>query len=921
MSFNTFQTNKLSELISKYKQGLEFEIRFQSPDEATFKRVVEKFLADNSEAPATIDESINILTETNETGFSRKEISFVDGVQKKTDHSRKMREGVLKIFENDQEIYKIALSSEKPASEFSMALADQVRIRLRLTILVSNWQYDFTAVLSIGKSQIPQLKKYKEMMLPTKKITPDTFLKSIPQNPDIRYEFEIEYMGKPNELSISKVSEVVHSFTSYINPQFEDVSSYQKAIYNLASQLLNYGTEPYKTKNGLKQLANQPKNLTKAIFYEQIVPNADNYYLSDKADGERCFVVIKGGKVEIFLTDRVIDMTKQFEPSKDKVDAQKMAIVDAEIVDMDRDDPATSKHPKLYLFDVLMYENNKIVHEPFEKREQYLDKIAASLSNTEKKILQRLDQKTYGADIREMYARKSRLYPIDGLVFTPANANHDESQAKSPFRGRSDDRRPDYWKMHVYKWKDPSKLSIDFLVLKAPTSVLGNKPYIARKGHTLYFLFSGISMHDSHVVNLPDIKGYREMMEGIPESGTYFPIQFSHVAYPYSYMYYAPDSVVKEFGDLHQQIGEFICHFDEGKAEWTLDRLRPDKAILVKQGLAFGNNYKVAEEIFNIYLNPLTLEMMTDVASAEYKEGQNYFQTTKSNWYKPLTKLNNFVKAQLIKQLEGKSWVVDLSAGRGGDLFTYNGYSVQNMLCMDIDQAALEELSNRAWDFGSSGTYVFSRAPETNMRLYTMQNDLNTSANETLAQIESRGIPVPIGQVDGVVCNLSIHYLMTDPKVLKNIVTLVDSFLRPGGVFIFTTFDGKRIFKLLENIAEGESWDLSEKDPEGTNEVKYSLRRNYKDKTWKMGLTIGVVHPFSGGAYYDEPLADVDQIIGAFEGSGFKLVQKGSFADWNDKYVKFNPKWAEMLTESDKKYDMLYTYVSLVKNSKKTSEK
>lgn len=913
MSFNQFQTKRLGELIGKFKSGLEFEIRFQPPDEATFKRVIEKFLADHPDAPATIEENINILTETNETGFSRKEIAFVDGIQKKTDHSRKLREGVLKVFENDQEIYKIALSSEKPAPEFSMTLADQARIRLRLSMLINNWQYDFTAVLSIVKTQIPQLKKYKEMMIPTMKITPATFLESIPQNPDIRYEFEIEYAGPPNELTIAKVSEAIHSLTSYISPQFDEVSSYQMAIYDIAKRLLDYGAEPYKTKNGLKQLANQPKNLTKSIFYGQIVPHASEYYLSDKADGERCFVSIHDGKVEIFLTDRVADMTKQF-TKKSNI---KLTIVDAEIVDMDRDDPAASKHPKLYLFDVLMYDNRKVVHEPFEVRETYLDKIASILTNTEKKILQRLDQKTYGADIREMYSRKSRLYPIDGLVFTPANAGRSHSIFRSPFRGKGDDRRPDYWSMNVYKWKDPSKLSVDFLVLKAPTSVLGTKPYVVRKGYTLYFLFSGISMHDSRLLNLPDIKGYREMLEGIPESGTYFPIQFSHAAYPYSYMYYASDAIIKEYGDLHQQIGEFICHFQDGVAEWTLDRLRPDKAILVKQGQAFGNNYRVAEELFNIYLNPLTLDMMTDISSADYKEGQHYFQTTKSEWYKPLTKLNNFVKAQLIKQLEGKSWVVDLSAGRGADLFTYNGYGVQNMLCMDIDQAALEELSNRAWDFGSDGPYVFSRPPETNMRLYTMQNDLNTPAQDTLAQIESRGIPVPIGQVDGIVCNLSIHYLMTSPKVLQNIVTLVNSLLRPGGVFIFTTFDGKRIFKLLENIGVGESWDLSEKDPSSDNptteKVKYSLRRNYKDKAWKMGLTIGVVHPFSGGAYYDEPLADIDQIVGAFEESGFKLVQRGSFADWHDKYVKFNPKWAEMLSENDKKYDMLYTYVSLIK--------
>jgi SAM-dependent methyltransferase len=894
MSFNDFQTKKLEKLIHEFKttnKPMELEVRFSPPNEETFKRIFTKFMKEHPKSTASIEQSISIMTDSDKSGFDRKEMYFQNGVQQKIDHNRKNRHDMLKIFVNSQEVYRIALASETPSPEFGMHLAHRIRLKLRCSIIVDVWRYDFTTVIQLEKSQLSQLKAYKQKIFPNKKSTPDDFLNSIPDVPNMRYEFEIEYVGKPNDVTVDTISTAVKHFTEYVSPGFEETSSYQMIIYDLAKHLIDGNLlESFKTRNGLKRLANQPRNLTKSIFFDKVLPNIGNYYVSDKADGERCFVVIRNKQVLIVLTDKVIDMTDVFKTTDDK-----FSILDAEIVNMDRDDPLNSKHIKLYLFDILYKNGSKVVHEMFEKREKYLDAFVKVLKNTEKKILKRLDAKSYGQTIREMFNRKTRAYPIDGLVFTPATSKTDKYS------------KPNYFSMNVYKWKEAEKLSADFLILKPVPTLLGTKPYIPKKDHELYFLYSGMNIPDSKIRNLPSIRGYKEMLEGIPEPGNYFPAQFSHSAYPFSYLYYHPDSS----DDLTQRIGEFIWNVE--KEEWALDRLRPDKDILVKQGTAFGNNFKVAEVVFNNYLNPLTLQMMTDVDKVKYESGQNYFLTEKKETYKPLTKFNNFVKAQLIKQLENKTWIVDLAAGRGSDLFTYNGFGVQNGLFVDIDQSALEELSNRAWNMGNTRSYVFSRAPKTNIKIYTMQMDLQTSAATVLDTITHRGIPAPIGQVDGVVMNLALHYVITDDKYLTNIVKLVSKLLKPGGTFIFTTFDGQRIFKLLEKMQKGQSWDLLDTD----KTLKYSLRKNYKDTKFKTGLTVGVVHPFSRGEYYDEPLVDIDNIVKSFEDDGFKLMQKGSFADWHEKFKNFDNHWFNQLSSDDKKYGTMYTYVSLRKGVKK----
>ena len=191
--------------------------------------------------------------------------------------------------------------------------------------------------------------------------------------------------------------------------------------------------------------------------------------------------------------------------------------------------------------------------------------------------------------------------------------------------------------------------------------------------------------------------------------------------------------------------------------------------------------------------------------------------------------------------------------------------------------------------------------------------DLQTPATTIVDTITNRGIPVPIGQVDGIVINLALHYILTNDKALANIVKLVKTLLKPGGVFIFTTFDGQRIFKLLEKMKKGESWDIM--DPDGKT-LRYSLRKNYKESKFKTGLTIGVVHPFSRGEYYDEPLVDIDNVVDQFTAENFKIMQKGSFADWHDKFKKFDSRWFDQLSADDKRYGTMYTYISMRKGSK-----
>ncbi len=921
METNSFQQKRLEEIVELFDKNKELEIRFTRPDEETFKRVFNDFLKLDPKAAITIEQSMSIMTESTETGMNRNEIYFKDGVRQKEDHNKKKTEKMLKVFDHSKsELYRVSIASEEPIPPFGLHDAHRIRYKLRCSVLpskeLSDWRFDFTAVVQLEKPQFAKVKSIKEQIFPNKRIDPTKFLESIPNvGLPLTYEFEIEYIGSKAKLNVAAILDVVSKFTNIITPNFEQASDHQGVVRELANLLIHdkkvagiFGNR------GFRSLANQPKNLTRDIW-NNLLPNIDQYYVSDKADGERCFVKIQYiGKtpahVDIILTDKVVDLTKIFTGKAAVEDAKftTMTLIDAEIVNLDREEPEKSKHPKLYLFDTLICHGENLTNEPFEKREQRLDAHVKSLDNTEKKILIRLDKTNYAEEIKKIYTRKTRAYPIDGLVLTPA---------KSLGNRIKTNRMNDYFDMVVYKWKPSDQLSIDFLILKPPKSLIGKKPYIDRPGYEIYFLFSGINPRDAAVLNMPDLPGYKDMIAEIPLTGNYFPVQFSHSAIPHSYIYYHPKSkqtLDLEALDLHMQIGEFIYHPTSENSEvghWTLERLRPDKAIQVKQGHAYGNNFQVAEEIFNIYLNPLSLDTLTSPVK-DLESAAGYFLEEKQDMYKPLTKFNNFVKAQQLRQFEGKDWVVDLAAGRGADLFTYNGFKVKNALFADLDQAALEELSNRKWNLGNTNSYVFSHAPDSHIRIFTMQADLFTQAKKYLSMVEERGYPLPRSDTgfgaDGVAINLALHYICKDEKSIANFADIVDGLLKKDGLFVFNVPDGKRIFDLLENTKTGASYDVKENDV-----LKYSIKKLYKDAKFKTGLSISLIHPFSRGQYYDEPLCDVDAVITEFEKRGYKLHQRGSFIEWREKFQNFNPRFAKEMSADDKKYASLYTYVTLIR--------
>jgi hypothetical protein len=867
----------------------------------------------------------------------RKEMIFQNGkrLMEKDRHIEKSN--ITRFAKGRPEEYVVKLAKEKVIPEFTPSIVNEYRFRMRSSILVSDkeypeldgWRLDFTYVRMLDKQRnaaiISNLPEFRNAFFGANATTPvgvANFLDFEPEN--VEYEVELEYVGDPSDMKIDSVAGIKDFVSSIermmpivlglVDPRYYERVGYHQLLMEIVTKLMPMSDAlEYKNRKTLKNLVNRPHSFTIEEWRNNILPDIDNYYVSDKADGERCFIVMGsqiGGNADsphalLLTADRIIRLDTVPVPEDYW---ERLTVCDAEVLDLEG-----GSHGDIYLFDVLLYKGKNITRDGLVDREKYLDTLDRALGTVvHKKPLVRMTSNDYGKQIRAMYTGRKgkRGYPVDGLVFTQALDS--------------------YSRMKTYKWKPADELTIDFLVIRAPKSKLvGVKQYAPPAGHSVFWLFSGSRTRELERHGLEKISGWQDIFTRSEYPNIYrfqggdttIPIQFSTSSDPYAFVYFhpstGPGSKVVSAEDLHGHVAEFTygSHLSgktatSGAAKtWQIKNMRPDKDIEVENGTNYGNSYKVALDTFTIIKNPVSIDdLAAGITGGAGTVEKQYFQEQKSQMYRPGVKFNSFVVAQLLRQLEGKDWIIDLAAGRGNHLFTYNGYGIKNGIFVDIDAPAIDELARRKESFHKNELYLFGQKPDgKHMKVYTKVADVSKPHAKTLEIISD--IQMPPGGVDAVIMTFAIHYILDGSvKALKNLIDLVDGALRSGGVFIFTCFDGDRVSDLLSDVDVGDSWDIYEPPDGGV--LKYSIK---KLPSTGDNERVSVIHPFSHGEYYEENLVRISDVLSAFEKRGYVVQQNGSFGDWLDKFKQFNNKLYRSLSVEDKLYSGLYQYVTLWK--------
>ena len=493
----------------------------------------------------------------------------------------------------------------------------------------------------------------------------------------------------------------------------------------------------------------------------------------------------------------------------------------------------------------------------------------------------------YKSELKAFYEKKSlnKKYEIDGLIFIP-NSNVQNKDTKFKIN-------TNYSNMVGYKWKPIEHMTIDFFVCKLPKNLYTNIPYNnykVKSNEFIYILFSGISKSDYEKFKLSYMVDYKKIVNEKYMNGNIFPIQFTTSDNIYNYIYIGSEN------ELDNRICEF--GYDLTKYSWKFKKIRSDRDIELERGNYFGNYYTISEHIWNNINNPLTLDMLTS-------DNKSYFINDENDLYKAQRYYNSFVKSFVLEsiiseQLNDKNqtdFVIDLAAGKGQDLARLSNLDFKSGLFIDNDKNALSELLNRK--------HHLKTRNNKQMQIFIKNIDLKSNYLEIIKKINELNIKKE--SADIIICNFAIHYIIINDDNLTNFIKLLDYYLKPNGRFIFTCFDGKRVFDLLKDT---EIWNSYE-----NNHLKFSIKKLFKsDNLANNGQKIDVLLPFSNNEYYTEYLVNIDYVSNVFNQLNFTTEISLSFSTLLDEFKTRNNKVYNNLSNSDKEFINLYQYVIIKKN-------
>jgi SAM-dependent methyltransferase len=895
--------SSLENVISTYNEkaakapagtNIEFELRFKNIDLRTFNDIGAK-LSDISDKPPTLQCTINVI---NDNLYERKGDSsgttyirtmyFTKGVKTREVYSSKAK--LIRPYSPQNSgggvpQYAINISEERDVAQFAANPAALVRLKLRLEYVIGSWRFDVTAVKQTRMSQIgKQLINVKNQLF-TEKLSADNFYSNIPHDMIDRYEIEAEWIGNGKKLSVGDVEAAIKIIEESVRGSITGGADaeYQNMIYNIATKIVNnkYILPKFKSDFGLKRLLNQVVALSKNTYRELYPPKG--YLLTDKADGIRACAWYQTSGQLCVLADKLY----YYEAAEGSICDHEI-ILDCELL--------LGEIPTLLVFDC-MYFDGSITHMGYSQRILKIPEAISALNGVTGITITAKNIVTIGDNLQEcfdsVYKAADRAYHIDGLILSEPDK--------------------EYSRTHNYKWKPTEQNTIDFLAVKCPSNLLGKDHYMTKTDKELYLLFVGINHEMRQKLNLSLIQDYRKLFD---PPGEYYPVQFSPSIDKYAYLYYYDGDI-----DINYKVIELRKEIIDGKiGDWKFVRVRTDRS---QETNYYGNDFKVAELTYMNYINPFDYADLITPSN-------DYFAYTSADTYMAANRYKRFVISLLIKNnLSGAKWVIDLAAGRGADLHRYQEVGVHNTLFIDIDRAAIVELIRRKFDMFSTkrrrmqkwGTTTAEAAHA--MTVHTMVRDLKTNYKELTADTDKFVVPATC---DGIVCNFAIHYFCDNIQNLRNLLQYIHSMLRVGGVFIFTTLNGNKVFEKLASVQKDGQYEINdtesdnaqsgEHDTETSVEpsgAKYIIKKLYSsNKMAPCGQNIAVRLPFTD-ELREEPLANIEAIVAECERMGMELELNEPFDVYLRQFEAADRTLYSKLSSGDINYIGLHQFVSVRK--------
>lgn len=736
------------------------------------------------------------------------------------------------------------------------------------------------------------------------------------------YELELDFTFK------KKVSDKI--LTEVFNKIYEETLNIEKFLQQ--SSLLITKTESFDVIKNLNKLAYEDENETykdlpampstsvEINHVLDVIPG--NYTITDKADGERYFLMIYNSNIYLISNNLEVKKIKEL-----KNNDYNLTVLDGEYLYI------ANYKKNLYLaFDILFYKgtdirNTEKIFDRLEKLSDVLDNVfnikmiigdmtnksinasdldgiqkfhKLNMINHLKQLNKTLDESKENQVINykyfifpvignqyDIYKLSELLYEIytltdnkcpyilDGIIYTPINQKYSRSLRDIKFK--------------ILKWKPEKYNSIDFYVQyeRNPetnkiitaydrTNENSLEKYLENKRTTIEFN----EMTDYKV------NGYLyqilNLFVGKFKNNKEDPILFQKENDLHQAYIYIKDGYPRDIeGNLIEDgtVVEFIYNNDiniPDKFRWIPMRTRYDKTESVMRfKRKYGNNFDIANRIWNSILNPITFEdikllgnsktanehiklLKTKITSETVslaRRDDKYYQLI-TNLGKTLRNFHNWIKSNMIYTYCGRKTlldstivsmdVLDIGVGRGGDLMKLYHAKIKSGVGIDVNESGIFSGADGAISRYNIMKKKMPHFPKINFMVADAGQKfdyLNQSTNGHMNDQNVKLLKQVFGEdeeskkyytFDVINAQFMIHYLLKDIYTWNNFCYNVNKYLRTDGYLLITTLDGQMVHNSFDNNHISKHYI----DENGQKKLLFDIVKKYSEKDLKELKTV-----------------------------------------------------------------------------------
>jgi ribA/ribD-fused uncharacterized protein len=608
----------------------------------------------------------------------------------------------------------------------------------------------------------------------------------------------------------------------------------------------------------------------------------EGYTVTVKADGERSGLYVARDRKLVRITSRPLEVTWTGLKALD--DSFHGTFMDGEYI---------SEHNLYCIFDCYHYKGKTTTSLPLMSESgsrlnlanQFVEDIKKSFVTEattnplkiETKLFKAGDGLVMEKAIQELLDMKWE-YATDGLIFTPK---------LSPVAPESD-RSFDTWK-RVYKWKPPYQNSIDFLVRfqdsKTFDPVLNSE---VQKGHLYVTQNVGdISIYPCETMTgeyvAPELPADFKLITGPRMPGLFQP---SNPRNADAYQILIPiddKGLAKDSEGQRVETNTIIeCALDLEKERWIIMRTRYEKTLQFKQGRQYGQNFNVAQDIWNSIHVPVSQEMITTFVSSPLDADQfddTYYITNIKRNTRALKKcydFHNIIKNGLYESCTSDNQsLLDFGSGQGGDMHRWKRSRLGKVVGIEPSESNIKEACRRyvedkrdhPTDYRPHILYVKG---DMTLPLYQQESErfriLDGTEKGTTKYLEQFS---GLKMFDVSSCQFAMHYACESEEVFRVFVKNVTGHSKK---FFGTCLDGKAVYGLLAGKPSHRFTDGSE--------IGGEYQKDYQDEEqWSDRFGLGITVSMESFETKKEYLVPFDKVVSIFQEEGFELIESHMFQE------------------------------------------